>query len=235
MSKANKTAAATVVETAVKAPKVTLNSIVLATAPVLPNLAEGQTEHTAEVLAQFESEVATFVGVQSNALADYLVDKSDTVEIISRILAATVSLIPAVLEREAENIAKRKAEREENREKARKAKEAANAEALAALEKEKQKMLDVLLNSGLDLATAKAAVEAGIKAKLKAASAPVKSYDRVTVEYKGKQYEMPVKGNMGNELKEILAETKLDRDDFIKAYKVESKEETDAETENAGE
>ena len=102
-------------------------------------------------------------------------------------------------------------------------------QAESAKEEEKQKMLKLLLDSGMDLTMAKAAVEAGAKAKLKAAAEPKNSYDRVTVEYNGKQYDMPVKGNMGNELKAILAESKLDRDDFIKAYKVE------AETENAGE
>lgn len=232
MSKVNKTAAATVVETAVKAPKVTLNSIVLAVAPVLPTLADGES-HSAEVLAQFESDVTTFVNTQSAALADYLVDKSDNVEIISRILSGTVTLIPAVLEREAENIAKRKADREANRLAAKAEREKVAEQQRKALEEEKNKMLQVLLDSGMDLNVAKAAVEAGVKEKLKAASAPVKSYDRVTVEYNGKQYEMPVKGNMGNELKAILAETKLDRDDFIAQYKVEA--ESSADTETAGE
>lgn len=227
MSKSNKTVVAASVETAVKAPKVTLNSIVLATTPVLPALPEGQTEHTAEVLAQFESDVATFVGVQSAALADYLVDKSDSVEIISRLLAATVTLIPAVLEREAENIAKRKQEREASRNAAKAQREAEAQAAQKALEEEKKAMLKLLIDSGMDLTMAKAAVEAGAKAKLKAAAAPVVSYERVTVEYNGKQYDMPVKGNMGNELKAILSESKLDRDDFIKQYKVE--------TETAGE
>ena len=233
MSKSNKTVVAATVETAVKAPKVTLNSIVLATTPVLPNLPEGQETHSAEVLAQFESDVATFVGVQSNALADYLVDKSDSVEIISRLLSATVALIPAVLEREAENIAKRKQEREASRNAAKAQREAEAQVAQKALEEEKKAMLKLLIDSGMDLTMAKAAVEAGAKAKLKAAAAPVVSYERVTVEYNGKQYDMPVKGNMGNELKAILAESKLDRDDFIKAYKVEA--ESEAETENAGE
>lgn len=229
MSKSNKTVVAASVETAVKAPKVTLNSIVLATTPVLPALPEGQTEHTAEVLAQFESDVTAFVNTQAQALADYLVDKSDSVEIISRLLGATVTLIPAVLEREAENIAKRKQEREASRNAAKAQREAEAAAAQKALEEEKKAMLKLLLDSGMDLTMAKAAVEAGAKAKLKAAAAPVVSYERVTVEYNGKQYEMPVKGNMGNELKAILAESKLDRDDFIKQYKVE------AESENAGE
>lgn len=229
MSKSNKTVVAASVETAVKAPKVTLNSIVLATTPVLPALPEGQAEHTAEVLAQFESDVTAFVNTQAQALADYLVDKSDSVEIISRLLGATVTLIPAVLEREAENIAKRKQEREASRNAAKAQREAEAAAAQKALEEEKKAMLKLLLDSGMDLTMAKAAVEAGAKAKLKAAAAPVVSYERVTVEYNGKQYEMPVKGNMGNELKAILAESKLDRDDFIKQYKVE------AESENAGE
>ncbi|MHB9331812.1 hypothetical protein ACP3S7_30435 [Phytobacter ursingii] len=77
--------------------KVTLNSIMLA-------VLQEDEGHS----AKFESDVATFVGVQSAALADYLVDKSDTVEIISRLLTATVALIPRVLEREAETSKKRK-------------------------------------------------------------------------------------------------------------------------------
>jgi len=232
MSKSNKTVVAATVETAVKAPKVTLNSIVLASAPVLATLKEGES-HSPEVLAQFEGDVTAFVNTQAAALADYLVDKSDNVEIISRLLSATVTLIPAVLEREAENIAKRKADREANRNALKAQRDAENAAAQKAMEEEKQKMLKLLLDSGMDLTMAKAAVEAGAKAKLKAAAEPKNSYDRVTVEYNGKQYEMPVKGNMGNELKAILAESKLDRDDFIKAYKVEA--ESDAETETAGE
>ena len=232
MSKSNKTVVAATVETAVKAPKVTLNSIVLASAPVLATLKEGES-HSPEVLAQFEGDVTAFVNTQAAALADYLVDKSDNVEIISRLLSATVTLIPAVLEREAENIAKRKADREANRNALKAQRDAENAAAQKAMEEEKQKMLKLLLDSGMDLTMAKAAVEAGAKAKLKAAAEPKNSYDRVTVEYNGKQYDMPVKGNMGNELKAILSESGLDRDDFIKAYKVEA--ESEAETENAGE
>lgn len=232
MSKSNKTVVAATVETAVKAPKVTLNSIVLASAPVLATLKEGES-HSPEVLAQFEGDVTAFVNTQAAALADYLVDKSDNVEIISRLLSATVTLIPAVLEREAENIAKRKADREANRNALKAQRDAENAAAQKAMEEEKQKMLKLLLDSGMDLTMAKAAVEAGAKAKLKAAAEPKNSYDRVTVEYNGKQYDMPVKGNMGNELKAILSESGLDRDDFIKAYKVEA--ESDAETETAGE
>lgn len=228
MSKSNKTVVAATVETAVKAPKVTLNSIVLASAPVLATLKEGES-HSPEVLAQFEGDVTAFVNTQAAALADYLVDKSDNVEIISRLLSATVTLIPAVLEREAENIAKRKADREANRNALKAQRDAENAAAQKAMEEEKQKMLKLLLDSGMDLTMAKAAVEAGAKAKLKAAAEPKNSYDRVTVEYNGKQYEMPVKGNMGNELKAILAESKLDRDDFIKAYKVEAESETAGE------
>jgi hypothetical protein len=232
MSKSNKTAAATVVETAVKAPKVTLNSIVLAVAPVLPTLAEGA-EHSPEVLAKYETDLTTFIDAQAVSLADYLVEKSDNVEIITRLFTATVALVPAVLEREAENIAKRKADREATRTAAKAQREADQKALAASLEEEKKTMLQTLLDNNLDLATAKAMVEAGMKSKIKAASAPVKSYDRVTVEYNGTKYEMPVKGNMGNELKAILTESKLDRDEFIKAYKVEA--ETDAETETAGE
>ncbi len=232
MSKSNKTVVAATVETAVKAPKVTLNSIVLASAPVLATLKEGES-HSPEVLAQFEGDVTAFVNTQAAALADYLVDKSDNVEIISRLLSATVTLIPAVLEREAENIAKRKADREANRNALKAQRDAENAAAQKAMEEEKQKMLKLLLDSGMDLTMAKAAVEAGAKAKLKAAAEPKNSYDRVTVEYNGKQYDMPVKGNMGNDLKAILSESGLDREDFIKAYKVEA--ESEAETETAGE
>ncbi len=232
MSKSNKTVVAATVETAVKAPKVTLNSIVLASAPVLATLKEGES-HSPEVLAQFEGDVTAFVNTQAAALADYLVDKSDNVEIISRLLSATVTLIPAVLEREAENIAKRKADREANSNALKAQRDAENAAAQKAMEEEKQKMLKLLLDSGMDLTMAKAAVEAGAKAKLKAAAEPKNSYDRVTVEYNGKQYDMPVKGNMGNDLKAILSESGLDREDFIKAYKVEA--ESEAETETAGE
>ena len=176
MSKSNKTVVAATVETAVKAPKVTLNSIVLASAPVLATLKEGES-HSPEVLAQFEGDVTAFVNTQAAALADYLVDKSDNVEIISRLLSATVTLIPAVLEREAENIAKRKADREANRNALKAQRDAENAAAQKAMEEEKQKMLKLLLDSGMDLTMAKAAVEAGAKAKLKAAAEPKNSYD----------------------------------------------------------
>lgn len=79
--------------------KVTLNSIVLAKTPKLA---------AAESLVQHERDVAAFVNTQAAALAEYLIEKSDNVEIISRILSGTVGLIPAVLEREADNIAARK-------------------------------------------------------------------------------------------------------------------------------
>jgi hypothetical protein len=230
MSKSNK---AVVIATPAKATKVTLNSIVLAVTPSLPALAAGAEVHAPEVLTKFESDVAAFVGIQSAALADYLVDKSDSVNIISQVLSATVALIPAVLEREAENIAKRKADREAGRTAAKAKREAEQAEQLKVLEAEKEKMLNILLTSGIDLTAAKAAVEFGVKAKIKAAAAPASSYERVTVEYNGTRYEMPVKGNMGNDLKAIVADSKLDRDEFIKAYKVEATE--TAETETAGE
>jgi len=84
----------------------------------------------------------------------------------------------------------------------------------------------------MDLEMAKGAVEFGAKAKLKAAAGPVQSYERVTVQYNGKQYDMPVKGNMGNELKAVLAESQLDRDDFIKAYKVEAEATAEAATDD---
>lgn len=219
-----------------KAPKVTLNSIVLAVVPSLPALAEGQTEHAADVLEAHENALAAFVKTQAASLTDYLVDKSDEAAVIGRIFTAAVELIPSVLEREAENIAKRKADREANRHAAKKAKEAKSAEEMAKLEETKKAMLKVLLESGMDLETAKVALEAGMKAKLKAAAAPVVSYERVTIEYNGKQHEMPVKGNMSGELKAIVAESKLDRDDFIKQYKVEpAATEADAseESENA--
>lgn len=224
MSKSTKVVAA------VKTPKITLNSIVLAVAPVLPTLKEGDT-HSPEVLAQFDADVAAFVNTQAQALADYLVDKSDNVEIISRLLSATVTLIPAVLEREAENIAKRKADREANRSAARAAKEAENAAAAAALEEEKQKMLKLLVDSGMDLTVAKAAVEAGVKEKLKASRAAVNSYERVTVEVDGKQYEFPKKGNMSQELKDLFAASGEEtREAFIAKYAV-----TATESEEAGE
>lgn len=77
--------------------KVTLNSIVLAIAPVLPKLAEGETKHSPEVLTQLNA----LVTAQAASLAEYMIEKSDDVEIISRILSYAIAEILAVLECEA--------------------------------------------------------------------------------------------------------------------------------------
>lgn len=60
------------------------------------------------VLAKYEIDVDAFVNTQAEVLAKYLVDKSDNVEDISRVLADAVALIPAVLEHEAKTIVSHK-------------------------------------------------------------------------------------------------------------------------------
>ena len=230
----SKTVVAATVAPAAKAPKVTLNSIVLAPVPTLPVLKEGET-HSEAVLTTFESDVAAFVQTQGSALASYLVDKaSDNVSIISRIFAAAAAEIPAVLEREAENIAARKADLAGKREAKRLEREKAEAAAAAADEEQKKLILQTLLDSGVDLAVANEMILARAKAAKKLAKTDVTSYDRVTVEYKGTQYDMPIKGNMSQALKDAFAESgEADRESFIAKYKVAT--DANAETETAGE
>lgn len=229
-NKAASTAKTTSTATApeVKAPKVTLNSILLAVVPALRTLKEGET-HTESELADHAANLETFIGAQGNALAVYLVNKTDEVDTVLSIMQNAIAAIPAVLESEAENIKQRKAEREGKRAQAA-AEKAKAAEAQAKIDAQaKADMLKTLQEAGFDLAIAEQMVLTAQKAKRVANAAPVVSYDRVTVEYKGTQYEMPVKGNMSQALKDIFADSgESDREAFIAKYKVAATESTEA-------
>lgn len=59
---------------------------------------------------------------------------------------------------------------------------------------------------------------------------PQSTRQRVTVVYKGTEYEMPATGNMAQSLKDMVTETGLTRESFIEQYKkAEQAEETAAE------
>lgn len=204
-----------------KAPKVTLNSILFAELPALRVLAEGET-HTKDELTAHKTALAEAVqGIASN-LAGYLINKvsADSVNVYGDILKATAKAIPSVLaEMEKERIeaeAKAQAQRE--------------ADAAAAEEKrqqeekereaEKQRIIAILTkDGGMSLEVAEAMVAAQQKALGNTTKGEVKSYERVNVTVDGVQYEMPVKGNMSQELKDLVAKSGLERDAFIEKYK----------------
>jgi colicin import membrane protein len=206
-----------------KAPKVTLNSILFASAPVLEAPEEGQT-HSKEVLAKHKEGVQDHINTVSTNLAQYFVEKQTDTSLIAKILAATAKAIPAAVQFQKEEAERQEKAREEARQKAQAERERMAEEARKHAEEEGKKMLQILLDNGVDLAVAQAAVAAGA-AKLKTAASNTNStYNRVTVKVGGKEYDMPEKGNMSQELKDLVAESNLDREAFIEKYRVDAPE-----------
>lgn len=214
-----------------KAPKVTLNSIVFADAPALRVLAEGETSHTKAELKAHSEAVAAFISTQAIDLAKYLLNKTENVDLISQLFTATVAAIPGVMdevlkEKEAEEAAKAEAKRKADEER-----EAERVQAEAEIEAKKKIMLQSLLDNGLDLAVAQAAVATAAKQMSKGTTSK-NSYDRVTCEIEGEVYDVPVRGNMSQALKDLAAKYNFsdDRDGFIAKFrKVESTENDNAE------
>jgi len=205
-----------------KAPKVTLNSILFAQAPVLEAPEEGQT-HSKEVLAKHKEGVADHVNTVANNLAQYFVDKQTDTALIIKILSATAKAIPAAVQFQKEEAERQEKEREANRIKAQEERDRLAEEARQKAEEEGKKMLKLLTENGVDLAVAQAAVAAAA-GKLKAASSNTNStYNRVTVTVGGKDYDMPEKGNMSQELKDLVSESGLDREAFITKYRKDEK------------
>lgn len=205
-----------------KAPKVTLNSILFAAAPVLEAPEEGQT-HSKEVLAKHKEGIADHVNTVANNLAQYFVDKQTDTALIIKILAATAKAIPAAVQFQKEEAERLEKEREANRIKAQEERDRLAEEARKNAEEEGKKMLKLLTENGVDLAVAQAAVAAAA-GKLKAATSNTNStYNRVTVTVGGKDYDMPEKGNMSQELKDLVSESGLDREAFITKYRKDEK------------
>ncbi|AFC21452.1 hypothetical protein GAP32_005 [Cronobacter phage vB_CsaM_GAP32] len=204
-----------------KAAKVTLNSIVFAAAPVLRELKEGES-YTKTEMKQFEKELAEHVRTTSLDLARYIVNKTENTDLISKLLAATVEAIPSVVD----EVLKAKQEEEARKaEEKRKAEEERQAQLQAAaeeLEKKKQDMLKVLTDNGVDLEVAKAMVAAGAK-NLAPAHAVKNSYERVSCTIEGNQYDVPVRGNMSQALKDLAAKYGFadDREGFIEKFRDE--------------
>lgn len=205
-----------------KATKVTLNSIVFAPAPVLRELKEGENYTKAELKAH-EQEMGEYLRSTSHDLAMYLVNKTDNTDTIAKLFAATAEAIPSVLEevrkqREEEEAAKQ-AEREKAEEEKRRQAEQEEKELQAKKEEMLKHMTDVL---GLDLDVAKAAVETVAK-KLNVGSHTKNSYERVTCTIEGNQYDVPVRGNMSQALKELAAKYGYadDREGFIEKFRDE--------------
>lgn len=201
-----------------KAPKVTLNSILFAAAPVLEAPAEGQT-HSKEVLTKHKEDVADHINSVATNLAQYFVDKQTDTALIIKILSATAKAIPAAVQYQKEEAERLEKEREEARIKAQEERDRLAEEARQKAEEEGKKMLKLLTENGVDLAVAQAAVAAAA-GKLKAANTNnTSTYNRVTVVVGGKEYDMPEKGNMSQELKDLVAESNLDREAFIEKYR----------------
>lgn len=217
---------------AVKATKVTIMSILFAPAPVL-TLPEGQEVATKEETAAHKVNVAEFVAEQSKKLAGYLVNKSTDLDLILAILKGSVKAVPAVLtEIEAEK-AKELAEREAEAKKQADAKLAADKaqeEADAALQKE---VMEGLLKV-MSKEQAEAFVLAGISAtKKKTATSNGKSYDRVNLTVGEKSFDVPVRGNMSQEVKDLIAaefgSVEGARDLFIAKYRTTPAEQAETE------
>lgn len=206
-----------------KAPKVTLNSILFAQAPTLAAPEEGKT-HSKEVLAQHKADIADHVNTVATNLAQYFVDKTTDTDVISKILVAASKAIPAAVQYQKEEAARAEAAREEARVKAQAERERLNAETEEKAKEEREKMLKLLVAGGVDLAVAQAAV-AGVGKKIKASlTGSNNAYNRVTVEVDGKQYDMPEKGNMSQELKDLVASKNMDRETFIETFRVASED-----------
>lgn len=203
----------------VKAPKVTLNSIVFAAAPVLPALAEGETAHAKEVVTSHKTELATFIENQGKALAHYLLGKTTETDTVLAIFKSAVKVLPTVqaeiLKAEEEEKAKIEAKRIEDAE----AEEKARKQAAEALEAKKAEMLELLTNSGVDLVIAKAMVEAGLKTSTPASAK--NAYERVNCTIDGVSYDVPVRGNMSQVLKDLAVKYGFadNREAFIEKFK----------------
>lgn len=205
-----------------KATKVTLNSIVFAPAPVLRELKEGES-YTKTELKAHEKEMGEYLRSTSHDLAMYLVNKTDNTDTIVKLFAATAEAIPAVLDevikqREEEEAAKA-AEREKAEEEKRKQAEQEEKELNAKKEQMLKHLTEVL---GLDLDVAKAAVETAGK-KLATGNQAKNTYERVTCTIEGNQYDVPVRGNMSQALKDLAAKYGFadDRDGFIEKFRDE--------------
>ncbi|AMM43568.1 hypothetical protein FDG95_gp423 [Pectobacterium phage vB_PcaM_CBB] len=205
-----------------KATKVTLNSIVFAPAPVLRELKEGE-NYTKTELKAHEKEMGEYLRTTSHDLAMYLVNKTDNTDTIVKLFAATAEAIPTVLaevlkQREEEEAAKQ-AEREKAEEEKRRLAEQEEKELQAKKDEMLKHMTDVL---GLDLDVAKAAVETVAK-KLNVGNHTKNSYERVTCTIEGNQYDVPVRGNMSQALKDLAAKYGFadDRDGFIEKFRDE--------------
>lgn len=196
------------------AKRTTLNSIIFASAPVLPAVM-GEESHSTESISEHKSRVAEFITNQGNELASYILGKVETPDVILAILKEATKQVPAVQKQLAELEAKAKAEEE--------AKRKAEEEALNA---EKDKMLKILTDSGLDLAIAQTMVAAGLKAKAPS-TAPKNRYERVPVTVDGKEYEVPVRGNISEELKVLVANDGGDREAFITKYRTDAVKSTE--------
>lgn len=101
--------------------------------------------------------------------------------------------------------------------------EAENAAELANRKAEAEAMLkDIVEKMGLDLEVAQGMVETAMAKKYPAKAEKSFTFNRVAIDYKGEQYDMPTSGNMPNVWKERVAdEFGDDRSGFIMEYAVD--------------
>lgn len=99
---------------------------------------------------------------------------------------------------------------------------AGKAEQLAALEKQQAEMMKMMIEvMGLDKDAAIVACEAAMKQKRKAIeTASVREQVQVNVD--GKSYTLPRRGNMSQALKDLVADSGLDREAFFDKYEVKA-------------
>lgn len=188
--------------TTTKATRVTLNTILFASAPALPALAEGETEYSREVLDQNKSQVQEFILNQGKEFGQFILNKATDPAQILLILKSAVKQIPAIQKELEEEAAAAAAAAKELAEKEAAAAAAAALEAEKELEAEKNRMMELLTGAGYDVEVVKTMIEAGIGKKPDAQTKG--TYSRVAVTVNGKGYDIPVRGNMSEELKELV-------------------------------
>lgn len=147
------------------------------------------------------------VETQAQALADFVLNKNVDHSVMVKLFKRAAALIPeriAVLEEE-----KAKAEAVK-----------LEAQRVAELEKERKakEMLEQLVESGIDLVVAQAMVKVGIQAQSRKTTAG--GYPEVECEYNGQRIMVREKGNMTTDIKNMIAESGLERAAFIEKYKV---------------
>lgn len=186
-----------------KAPRITVNSTLFAE---LPKLTEGEIKHSKEVLDAHIQE-------QGKILATLLIGKgTEAHKLANQVWKQAIKVLP---EMEKEILEKEEAKRLEA-EKAKAEQIKAQEEAKKIMFEQQDKLVEFYTQNGMDLEIAKKVVQDQLGV---VSGRPV--IERVTVKVGDEVLDMPIKGNQSKRVKELLNETGLDVDAFIKQYQVQ--------------